>query len=240
MCYAISGCSAHTTMCAKLLHYFCVQEHKKIAKEKVAKASCCQFRKHLNQQARWTSKSQNIVIVSVLLTNAPSIQTVLTHGAIATKMSFIKTKNSTAKGTKSGKTSTHKANLMDIEPAEKVTHHASSLEITAISESELSGDELNAYMLDSFNTTLGCLSNNLSVAKKAMAADKPTGMSFDSIQALDSLEEATTHHLDEISLTAEQQAINYVCLTLVCENLGFWSRLNWSDVKECNSQICQG
>jgi hypothetical protein len=33
-------------------------------------------------------------------------------------------------------------------------------------------------------------------------------MSFDSIQVLVGLEESVTHHLDEISLTAENQAIN--------------------------------
>jgi hypothetical protein len=43
----------------------------------------------------------------------------------------------------------HKANLMDIEPTEKVTQCASSFKITAINESELSRDELNAYMFDS-------------------------------------------------------------------------------------------
>jgi hypothetical protein len=37
---------------------------------------------------------------------------------------------------------------------------------------------------------------------------KTTGTSFDSIQALVSLEESVTHHLDEISLTAEQQDVN--------------------------------
>jgi hypothetical protein len=71
-----------------------------------------------------------------------------------------KDKNFPAKGTKTGKTSTHKANHMDIEPTEKVTHCASLLEITAINESKLSIDELNAYMLDLFNKTVGCLSNN--------------------------------------------------------------------------------
>jgi hypothetical protein len=35
--YAISGCSAHTTMCAELLHYFHVQEHEKLSKEKAVK-----------------------------------------------------------------------------------------------------------------------------------------------------------------------------------------------------------
>jgi hypothetical protein len=44
----------------------------------------------------------------------------------------------------------HKANLMDIEPAEKATNRAPSL-VTAINESKLSRDELSAYMLDSFN-----------------------------------------------------------------------------------------
>jgi hypothetical protein len=38
------GQSAHTTTCAKLLHYFCVQEHKKISKDKVAKASTVHYK----------------------------------------------------------------------------------------------------------------------------------------------------------------------------------------------------
>jgi hypothetical protein len=96
---------------------------------------------------------------------------------------------------------------MDIEPAEKASNLAPSL-VTAINEHELSGDELNAYMLDSFNKTLGCLSNNLADLVKAKALDNHTGMSFDSIQALVSLEESITHHLDKISLSAEQQVIN--------------------------------
>jgi hypothetical protein len=34
-------------------------------------------------------------------------------------------------------------------------------------------------------------------------------MSFDSIQVLFSLEESVTHHIDKISLSAEQQAVNH-------------------------------
>jgi hypothetical protein len=37
-------------------------------------------------------------------------------------------------------------------------------------------------------------------------------MSFDSIQALVSLEESVTHNLDKISLSAEQQAVNHKVL----------------------------
>jgi hypothetical protein len=76
-------------------------------------------------------------------------------------------KDKTCQGSKTkGKTSTHGAKLMDIEPAEKATNCALSL-ITAISKSKLYGDELSAYMLDSFNKTLGCLSNHLADLKKA-------------------------------------------------------------------------
>jgi hypothetical protein len=66
-----------------------------------------------------------------------------------------KDKKFPAKGSKKGKTSTYKANLMDIEPAEKATNRAPLL-VTAINKSKLSGDELNTYMLDLFNKTLGC------------------------------------------------------------------------------------
>jgi hypothetical protein len=98
----------------------------------------------------------------------------------------------------------HKANLMDIEPAEMDTN-CGPLLATALNKGEL-----HAYMLDSFNKTPGCPSNNLAelLAKKSKTADDQTGMSLDSIQALVSLEESITHHLDKISLSAEQQAIN--------------------------------
>jgi hypothetical protein len=45
-------------------------------------------------------------------------------------------------------------------------------------------------------------------AKAKIVLDHQTGTSFDSIQALVSLEESVTHHLDEISLNAEQQIAN--------------------------------
>jgi hypothetical protein len=48
----------------------------------------------------------------------------------------------------------------------------------------------------------------ISAAKAKIALDLQTGTSFDSIQALVSLEESVTHHLDGISLTAEQQVAN--------------------------------
>jgi hypothetical protein len=120
-----------------------------------------------------------------------------------------------AKGSKKGKTSMHKANLMDIEPAEKATNRAPSEPVTAIKESKLSGDELSAYMLDSFSKTLGHLSNHLADLKKAKAADNHAGMSFDSIQVLVTLEGSITPHLDEISLSAEQQAVNHKVLNSV-------------------------
>jgi hypothetical protein len=90
---------------------------------------------------------------------------------------------------------------MDIEPADNATDCAPLL-ATAINKSELSRDELSTYMLDSFNKTLGCLSNHLTDLKKAKAADNHAGTSFGSIQALVSLEESVTHHLDKISLSA--------------------------------------
>jgi hypothetical protein len=46
-------------------------------------------------------------------------------------------------------------------------------------------------------------------AKAKIALDCQTGTSFDSIQALVSLEESVTHHLDEMSLTAEQQVAKW-------------------------------
>jgi hypothetical protein len=48
--------------------------------------------------------------------------------------------------------------------------------------------------------------------QSAKAADECAGMSFDSIQVLVSLEESVTHHIDKISLSAEQQAVNHKVL----------------------------
>jgi hypothetical protein len=47
------------------------------------------------------------------------------------------------------------------------------------------------------------------VPKKIQATDNQTGMSSDYIQVLVSLDESVTHHLDELSLTADQQATNH-------------------------------
>jgi hypothetical protein len=96
----------------------------------------------------------------------------------------------------------------------EATNHAPSKLATAINKSELTRDELSTYMLDSFHKTLGCPSNHLTDLKKAKAADDHKGTSFDSIQVLVSLEEqSVTHHLDKISLSAEQQAVNQKVLT---------------------------
>jgi hypothetical protein len=91
-----------------------------------------------------------------------------------------------------------------------------------INKSELTGDELSAYMLDLFNKTLGRPSTHLADLQKAKAADDQKGTSFDSIQVLVSLEEESImHHLDEISLSAEQQAVN--CKVLNSEFLAVFT-----------------
>jgi hypothetical protein len=126
----------------------------------------------------------------------------------ANKDKKIPAKGSSKKG-KTSTTLTHEANLLVVEPAETAIDHAPSGLVTAINESELTGDELSAYMLDSFNKTLGRPSTHLTDLQKAKAADDQKGTSFDSIQVLVGLEEeSVTHHLDEISLSAEQQAVN--------------------------------
>jgi hypothetical protein len=103
---------------------------------------------------------------------------------------------------------------MVVKPAETATNHAPSGLIATINESELTGDELSAYMLDSFNETLGRPSNHLADLQKANATDDHKGTSSDSIQVLVSLEEeSVTHHLDKISISAEQQAVNCKVLT---------------------------
>jgi hypothetical protein len=76
LCHAVLGQSAHTTTHAKLLHYFRVQEHKKISKDKVAKTSMVhckdtknghssnraqrhgQFQEHLKTKPAGPSKEQ--------------------------------------------------------------------------------------------------------------------------------------------------------------------------------------
>jgi hypothetical protein len=122
-----------------------------------------QFKEHMkNKQVGQASKSggpakaKNVVIMSVLLTNALSIQMEITCGGIATRTLSINTRNSLQRVPKRVKPPTHEANLIDIEPAEKATNRDPSL-VTAINESELSKDELNAYMLDSFNKTLAII-----------------------------------------------------------------------------------
>jgi hypothetical protein len=58
----------------------------------------------------------------------------------------------------------------------------------------LLGDECKDCVLDSSN-----MFTTLLAAKAKIAQDKTTGTSFDSIQALVSLEESVIHHLDEIN-----------------------------------------
>jgi hypothetical protein len=149
--------------------------------------------------------------MSVMLTNVQSIQMGLTLGATVFKMSQART--SPAKGVKPGKLLVHEANLVDINPVETPNTHACLLK--PINESDLSRDNLQeAYMLDLFNKVLGTPSNNMTdllskkVPKKTQATNNQTGTSFDSIQVLVSLDESVTHHLDELSLTADQQATN--------------------------------
>jgi hypothetical protein len=117
-------------------------------------------------------------------------------------------KQAHAKGAKPGILAMHDANLVEINPVETPNTHACSLK--PINESDLSRDDLQeAYMLD-----LGTPSNNVTdllskkVPKKTQATNNQTGMSFDSIQVLVSLDESVTHHLDELSLTADQQVTN--------------------------------
>jgi hypothetical protein len=45
----------------------------------------------------------------------------------------------------------HEANLMDTQLEAKPFWHASLFNLEAINKSDLSGDELNSYMLDLFN-----------------------------------------------------------------------------------------
>jgi hypothetical protein len=61
----------------------------------------------------------------------------------------------------------------------------------------------------------------ISAAKAQIELDCQTGTSFDYIQALVSLEGSVTHHLDEISLTAEQQITN--CKVLSSEFLNVFT-----------------
>jgi hypothetical protein len=145
---------------------------------------------------------------------------------IANKDKKIPAKGSAKKG-KTTPAPTHEVHMMNVESVEQVSTAAvstatvstsevstSALSELVINESELTGDELSAYMLDSFNKTLGRPSTHLADLKKAKAIDNQKGMSIDSIQVLVSLdEESVTHHLNEISLSAEQQAVNQQVLT---------------------------
>jgi hypothetical protein len=156
--HAISGQSAHTTTRAKLLHYFRVQEHKKISKDKIAKASterhkdtknghssnCAQhrgqFREHLKTKPAGPSsksggpaKNKKIGSNRVGLTDKCPIHPDGNHTWGNCYQNILnKDKKFPAKGSKKGKTtSTHEVNLMDIDPAA----------VTAINKCNLSGDE---------------------------------------------------------------------------------------------------
>jgi hypothetical protein len=84
-------------------------------------------------------------------------------------------------------------------------------------ECDLLGEDCRDCVLDpsSLSPIVGKPRNTfvtILAAKAKIALDHQTGMSFDSIQALVSLEESVTHHLDEISLTPEQQVANHKVL----------------------------
>jgi hypothetical protein len=234
VCYAISGWSAHTTMCSELLHYFWVQEHKQATnKAKLAQKTQKQAQKESKRAAKrehgrckhqlkgkqdgqghkpgGPAKAKSSSSNCVSPTDKCPIHPDGNHMwgdcylNIANKDKKIPSKGSTEKG-KMSTTLTHEANLLVIEPA---TDHAPSGLVTTINKSELTGDELSAYMLDLFNKTLGRPSTHLADLQKAKAADDHKGTSSDSIQVLISLEEeSVTHHLDEISLSAKQQEVN--------------------------------
>jgi hypothetical protein len=141
-----------------------------------------------------------------------------------------KDKKLPAKGSSSMKgksASTHEVNLMDIDPAaeEAINNIDLSRDECIVLECNLSdisdeckecehllGDECKDCMLDLSNIfpILDSLSNTFAtlLAAKAKIADNQKGTSFDSIQALVSLDESITHHLDEILLTADQQDTN--------------------------------
>jgi hypothetical protein len=182
-------------MRTKLLHYFHVQEHKKLSKKKAVKqgmarskngsncVQCCgDFCDHLktsrlSEPTRVGGQSNKMggqakikkTSNHVSLTDKCPIHPDSTHTWGNCYQNVInKDKKLPAKGTRTGKTSTHGANLMDIKPTEKVTCLASLLEITAINESKLSRDELNAYMLESFNKTLGCPGMTCNVSSQAI------------------------------------------------------------------------
>jgi hypothetical protein len=122
-------------LATKLLHALI---HEKISKEKAAKQSVVRHKEQNNgsnraqrrgqagwssQQVLWTCKSQKISN-HVSLTDKCPIYPDSAH--MWGDCYQNKDKKVLAKGTELGKSSIHNANIMDIEPTEKVTHCASS------------------------------------------------------------------------------------------------------------------
>jgi hypothetical protein len=117
-------------------------------------------------------------------------------------------KGSFSKKGKSAST-THEVNLMDIDPPSEEAINDIDLSRDECIVLDVSGsnfpdtsDECKECDLDGKSNTFATLTS----AKAMMTARK--GKSFDSIQALVSLDESVTHHLDEILLTADQQDTN--------------------------------
>jgi hypothetical protein len=220
-------------MRAELLHYFCVQEHEKFSKEKLMKRdkiwpkhnsdiSCCgnqhrQFREHIKSMQDGPSKKSGRHAKTKKVNNCVSLADKCpihphwahTWGNFFQNVLNNDKKQAPAKGAKPGKLPTHEANLVDMNPVETPNTHACLLK--PINESDLSRVNLQqAYMLELFNKVLGTPSNNVTdllskkVHKKTQATNNQTSMPFDSIQVLVSLDESVTHHLDELSLTADQ------------------------------------
>jgi hypothetical protein len=210
-------------MRAELLHYFRIQEHelatskaklaqkthKQAQKEskRAAKRECGQFKHQLKGKqdrqghkpggpAKAKGNSSNRVSLADKCPIHPDGNHTWgdCYQNIANKDKKFPVKGSSKKG-KTSTTLTHEANLLVVEPVETATDHAPSGLVTVINKSELTGDELSAYMLDSFNKTLGRPSTHLADLQKAKAADNQKGMSFDSIQVLVSLWKKNLSHI---------------------------------------------
>jgi hypothetical protein len=156
--HAILGRSAHTTMRAELLHYFCVQEHKKHSKDKkVIECTMCykesksgqvsnrtqhqgQFWEHIKKKPAGSSsksgepaKTKKTGSTCVSLTDKCPIHPDGNHKWGDCYQNILnKDKKYPAKGSKKSKTlPSHEANLMDVDPPDDAP----------INVIDLSGDE---------------------------------------------------------------------------------------------------
>jgi hypothetical protein len=197
--YAISGQSAHTTTRSELLHCFQVQEHEQATnKAKLAQKNHKQVQKESKRAAKreggqfkhqfkgkqdgqgnkpgGPAKAKSSSRVSP--TDKCPIHPDGNHTwgdcyqNISNKGKKIPAKGSNKKG-KASTTLTHEANLMVVKPTETATNHAPSGLDATINKSELTGDELCAYMLDSFSKTLGHPSNHLADFAESKGCRRP-------------------------------------------------------------------